>query len=66
MLVLLSEKPEYNDKIYAVSLMAPAGFMSHDGPLYQILSRILSPILKVIIVKGLITFNYTGIIIRLF
>lgn len=46
MLVLLSEKPEYNDKIYAVSLMAPAIYMNHDGVLYRIAAK-LAPILNV-------------------
>ncbi|XP_055295720.1 lipase 1-like [Sitodiplosis mosellana] len=44
-MVLLSEKPEYNAKIYAASLMAPAVYMAGDGPIYQILSR-FAPILQ--------------------
>lgn len=46
MMVLLAEKPQYNDKIYAVSLMAPAIYMNHDGILYQIIAR-FGPLLNV-------------------
>lgn len=35
LLVLLSEKPEYNDKIIMASLMAPVGYMGHVGETFQ-------------------------------
>lgn len=41
LLVLLSEKPEYNDKIHIASLMAPVGYVNHEDFLYQILARIV-------------------------
>lgn len=40
-MVLLSEKPEYNDKIHIASLMAPVAFTNHEDFLYQILARTL-------------------------
>lgn len=36
--VLLSEKPEYNDKIHVAALMGPVAFASHVAPLYKLLS----------------------------
>lgn len=45
-MILLSMKPEYNDKIYAASLLAPAIYMGHDAPIFQILSRLV-PIFQV-------------------
>lgn len=47
LLVLLSEKPEYNDKIYVASLMAPVGYMKNVDYIYKILSTI-APLFKVI------------------
>lgn len=41
LLVLLSEKPEYNDKIHIASLMAPVGYVNHEDFLYQILARVV-------------------------
>lgn len=38
-MVLLSEKPEYNDKIHIASLMAPVAFTGNEDFLYQILAR---------------------------
>lgn len=46
LLALLSEKPEYNRRIAAASLMAPIGYLGNAGHLLQILSDI-SPGLKV-------------------
>lgn len=37
-MVLLSVKPEYNDKIYVASLLAPVGYMSHVGSIYRFVS----------------------------
>ncbi|XP_031626275.1 lipase 3-like [Contarinia nasturtii] len=39
MMTLLSEKPEYNDYFYAVSLMAPVGYLKHTGRPLQILEK---------------------------
>ncbi|XP_037051234.1 lipase 3-like [Bradysia coprophila] len=40
LLVLLSERPEYNQKIYAASLMAPAVYFSHMEVLTSILALV--------------------------
>lgn len=45
-IVLLSEKPEYNEKICVASLLAPVGYMYHLGPFYKFLFVIL-PVLQV-------------------
>lgn len=42
LMVLLSEKPEYNDKIYVASMMAPVGYMSHSDSIYRLFSYISS------------------------
>lgn len=41
-MALLSEYPEWNDRLYAVSLMAPVGFVSNQ-PLLGLIGRILAP-----------------------
>ena len=48
LLVLLSERPEYNDKIYAASLMAPVGYIYYADSIYKLLTMAI-PILRVII-----------------
>lgn len=48
LLVLLSERPEYNDRIHIASLMAPVGYANHEHVQYQIMARI-APLLKVYI-----------------
>lgn len=52
--VLLSERPEYNQKIVAASLLAPVAYLGHSGPMLKFLGRV-SPLLTVI--KG---FEYGG------
>ncbi|XP_031617336.1 lipase 1-like [Contarinia nasturtii] len=47
-LVLLSKRPEYNEKIYAASLMAPAAYQSNDGEIYQIAASIASKIAPIL------------------
>lgn len=47
LIVLLSEKPEFNDKIYAASLLGPLGYMYHLDLFYKLLFSTL-PILQVI------------------
>lgn len=47
LMVLLSEKPEYNDKIYVASLMAPVGYIDNVDYIYKILSTV-APLFKVI------------------
>ncbi|XP_055308421.1 lipase 3-like [Sitodiplosis mosellana] len=39
-IVLLSEKPEYNEKIAAAALMAPVGYVGNSGAPWQALSKI--------------------------
>lgn len=39
-IVLLSQKPEYNKKIIAASLMAPVGYLNNSGAPWQALSKI--------------------------
>lgn len=34
-MVLLSEKPEYNEKIAAASLLAPVGYMRHSNSVFK-------------------------------
>lgn len=46
-IVLLSEKPEYNDKIHVAAMLAPVGYMTHSESIYK-LSATFSPILDVI------------------
>lgn len=45
-MVLLSEKPEYNKYIAAISLMAPVSYLNNSAPLYKVLGTI-SPLLQV-------------------
>lgn len=35
LMTLLSERPEYNDYIYAASLMAPVAYVKHVAFIYQ-------------------------------
>lgn len=44
---LLSERPEYNAKVAAVSLMSPIGYLSHLNQLFTTISQ-LAPLLEVI------------------
>lgn len=48
LLVMLSERPEYNDKIYAASLMAPVGYIYDADSIYK-LGTIALPLLRVTI-----------------
>lgn len=48
LLVMLSEFPEYNDKIYAASLMAPVGYIYYADSLYKLFT-VAIPILRVTI-----------------
>lgn len=47
LMVLLSEKPEYNKFIAAASLLAPVAYLSHSNYIFQTLAQI-SPLLMVI------------------
>lgn len=47
LLVMLSERPEYNDKIYAASLMAPVGYIYGADSIYKLFT-VAIPILRVI------------------
>lgn len=47
-MVLLSEKPEYNDKIYVATLLAPVGYMQHSDSIFRFPSK-LTPIMDVIL-----------------
>lgn len=44
---LLSERPEFNEKVIAVSLMGPIGFLGHSTGIFGTLAQ-LSPLLQVI------------------
>lgn len=48
LLVLLSERPEYNDKIHAASLMAPVGWIYYADSIYKLFTVAL-PLLRVTI-----------------
>lgn len=48
LLVMLSERPEYNSKIYAASLMAPVGYIYYADSIYKLFTAAL-PMFKVII-----------------
>lgn len=48
LMVLLSEKPEYNEKIYAASLMAPVAGIYYADSIFKLFTAAL-PILRVII-----------------
>lgn len=54
LLVLLSEKSEYNRKICAASLMAPVGYPNRDAPLYQIAAVVDRLLPSVSIIKVLV------------
>lgn len=41
LMTLLSEKPEYNEKIHIASLLAPVGYAIHVAPIIKISARIL-------------------------
>lgn len=45
---MLSERPEYNDKIYAASLMAPVGYIYYSDSIYKLFTVIM-PLLRVTI-----------------
>lgn len=42
MLSLLSEKPQYNDYMEAVSLMAPVAYLKHASKLYRYFNKFTS------------------------
>lgn len=42
LMTLLSEKPEYNEKIHIASLLAPVGYTNHLDPFIKVLLAILS------------------------
>lgn len=44
---LLSEKPEYNSKVAAVSLMAPSSYLGHSKGIFGVLAQ-LTTLLEVI------------------
>lgn len=48
LMVLLSERPEYNDKFYVASLMAPIGYMDHADYLVKLASSAITPLFQVI------------------
>lgn len=48
LLTMLSERPEYNEKLYAASLLAPAGYMTNTHFIFQFLGQTRS-IFEVII-----------------
>lgn len=50
LLVMLSERPEYNDKFYAASLMAPVGYIYYSDSIYKLFTAVM-PLLRVIIFK---------------
>lgn len=46
-MVLLSEKPEYNKKLYAASLLSPVGYLKHVDSLWKVMAG-LGELLSVI------------------
>lgn len=44
LMALLAEKPEFNDQIHAVSLMAPVGYLAHAEFFYRVLSILQEPL----------------------
>lgn len=50
LLVMLSQRPEYNNKIYAASLMAPVGYIYYADSIYKLFTSVI-PMLKVTIRK---------------
>lgn len=50
LLVMLSERPEYNDKICAASLMAPVGYIYYSDSIYKLFTVVM-PLLRVIITR---------------
>lgn len=44
LMALLSEKPEFNDQIHAVSLMAPVSYLTHAEFFYRMLSNLERPL----------------------
>lgn len=51
LLVMLSERPEYNDKIYAASLMAPVGYIYYSDSIFKLFT-VFMPLLRVIVKKS--------------
>lgn len=47
LLILLSERPEYNEKLYAASLMTPTAYFRATSPFLQIVEQV-TPLLQVI------------------
>lgn len=45
-MAMLAERPEYNKKVAAASLMAPIGYLNHAYKL-KTLEKVLVPLLKV-------------------
>lgn len=56
LMVLLSEKPEYNKFIVAASLLAPVAYLGHSNYIFQTLAQI-SPLLMVIQKKNAIFYK---------
>lgn len=50
LMVMLSERPEYNDKIHFVSLMAPVGGVYYADSIYKLFT-VAIPFFKVILSK---------------
>lgn len=48
LMVLLAERPEYNDKIHVADLMAPIGYLDHADVLVKFATAKIMPILEVI------------------
>lgn len=46
MLALLSEMPEYNDYVQAVSLMAPIAHLNHSSGIWKYIAK-TTPVLQV-------------------
>lgn len=63
LMVLLSEKPEYNKFIVAASLLAPVAYLGHSNYIFQTLAQI-SPLLMVIQKK--INFYEKKLFIKIF
>lgn len=50
-MTLLSERPNYNAKMRAVSLLAPVGYLDHSNLLFQLLGKV-GPLLEVCTAKS--------------
>lgn len=63
LLVLLSERPEYNEKMYAASLMAPAAYFTHMDVLNNILA-LMPTVVKYLQVNFPIIFPFNAFVER--